>query len=143
MRKLLVIVFAAALVIVAGSNALAFDKSDKNCEKCHTLSLDQAKELMKGFGPTITVLGVHSGPIKGLWEVDIEAGGRKNVVYVDYSKKKVIAGNIIDIKTKTSYTQESLEKINKVDYTSIPLTNSVIMGSKNAKYKIIVFDDPE
>ncbi len=123
--------------------ASAFDKCDQNCEKCHTLSTDQAKELFKELGPDINVLGVQAGPVKGFWEVDIEAGGRKNVVYVDYSKKTVIAGNIIDIKTKTSYTQESLQKISKVDVSSIPLTNSVVMGDKDAKYKIIVFDDPE
>jgi thiol:disulfide interchange protein DsbC len=143
MRRLLLICFAAALVISAQGNASAFDKSDQHCEKCHTLSVDQAKELFKELGPNISVLGVHAGPIKGLWEVDIESGGKKNVVYVDYAKKKVIAGNIIDIKTKASYTQESLQKINKVDVASIPLSNSVVMGDKNAKYKIIVFDDPE
>jgi thiol:disulfide interchange protein DsbC len=138
-----VIAFAAALVISAAGNASAFDKSDQNCEKCHTLNVTQANELFKGLGPDIKVLGVHAGPIKGLWEVDIESGGRKNVVYVDYAKKRVIAGNIIDIKTKSSYTQESLQKINKVNVSSIPLSNSVVMGDKNAKHKIIVFDDPE
>jgi thiol:disulfide interchange protein DsbC len=143
MRRFFFICFIAALVISARGHASAFDKCGQACDKCHTLSVDQAKELFKQLGPNIDILGVHAGPIKGLWEVDIDAGGRKSVVYVDFSKKKVIAGNIVDIKTKTSYTQESLQKINKVDFASIPLGNSVVMGDKDAKYKIIVFDDPE
>jgi thiol:disulfide interchange protein DsbC len=143
MRRLLFIFFVTALVISVHGNALAFDKCDRACEKCHTLSVDQAKEIFKQLGPNVEVLGVHAGPIKGLWEVDIESGGRKNVVYVDFSKKKVIAGNIIDIKTKKSYSQESLQEISKVNVASIPLANSVVMGDKNARYKIIVFDDPE
>jgi thiol:disulfide interchange protein DsbC len=143
MRRLLFILCIAALVISARGNASAFDKCGQECEKCHTLNVDQAKEVFKELGPNIDILGVQPGPIKGLWEVDIESGGRKNVVYLDFSKKKVIAGNIIDVKTKTSYTQESLQKINKVDVSSIPLDNSVVIGDKDAKYKIIVFDDPE
>jgi thiol:disulfide interchange protein DsbC len=143
MRRFFFICFIAALVLSGRGHAAAFDKCDQACDKCHTLSLDQAKEVFKQLGPNIDVLGVHAGPIKGLWEVDIESGGRKNVVYVDFSKKKVIAGNIVDIKTKRSYTQESLQQISKVDFASIPLGNSVVMGDKNAKYKIIVFDDPE
>ncbi len=143
MRRLLFICFIAALVISARGNASAFDKCDEDCNKCHTLSADQAKEVFKALAPNIKVLGVHAGPIKGLWEVDIESGARKNVVYLDFAKKKVIAGNIIDVKTKTSYTQESLQEINKVDVASIPLADSVVMGDKDAKYKIIVFDDPE
>jgi thiol:disulfide interchange protein DsbC len=143
MRKFFFICFIAALVISAHGHAYAFDKCDQTCDKCHTLSVDQAKEVFKQLGPNIDILSVHAGPIKGLWEVDIESGGKKNVVYVDFSKKKVIAGNIIDIKTKRSYTQESLQQINKVNAASIPLGNSVVMGDKDAKYKIIVFDDPE
>jgi thiol:disulfide interchange protein DsbC len=143
MRRFLFIFFVAALVISGRGNASAFDKCDRACDKCHTLSVDQAKEIFKGLGPNVDILGVHAGPIKGLWEVDIESGGRKNVVYVDFSKKKVIAGNIIDIKTRSSYTQESLQEISKVNVSSIPLADSVVMGDKNAKYKIIVFDDPE
>jgi hypothetical protein len=143
MRRFFLIFFIAALVISGRGNASAFDKCGQACDKCHTLSVDQAKEVFKELGPNIDVLGVHAGPIKGLWEVDIETGGRKNVVYVDFSKKMVIVGNIVAIKTKRSYTQESLQEISKVNVASIPLANSVVMGDKNAKYKIIVFDDPE
>jgi thiol:disulfide interchange protein DsbC len=143
MRRFLFILFIAALVISGRGHASAFAKCGQDCGKCHSLTVNQAKELFKELGPNIDVLGVHAGPIKGLWEVDIESGGRKNVVYVDFSKKKVIAGNIVDIKTKKSYTQESLQEINKVNFSSIPLDNSVVMGHKDAKHKIIVFDDPE
>jgi hypothetical protein len=143
MRRFFLIFFIAALVSSGRGNASAFDKCDRACDKCHTLSVDQAKEVFKELGPNVDVLGVHAGPIKGLWEVDIETGGRKNVVYVDFSKKMVIVGNIVAIKTKRSYTQESLQEISKVNVASIPLANSVVMGDKHAKYKIIVFDDPE
>ena len=68
---------------------------------------------------------------------------RKNIVYLDYSKKKIIIGNVIELQTKTNLTRESLDRINKVDLSQVPLENSLVMGDKDAKYKIVVFDDPE
>jgi len=137
----LTIVFVA--LSAAYGNVYAFDKCDQDCIKCHTINAEEAKEALKGFAPDVKILDVRQGPLNGLWEIGIEAGGKKNIVYIDFSKKKVIAGNVLDIKTKTNYTQESFQKINKVDVSLIPLDNSVIMGDKDAKYKVIVFDDPE
>ncbi len=144
MRKFLLFLSVVFITLWASyGNVSAFDKCDQECIKCHTMNAEEAKEALKGFAPDVKILDVRQGPLNGLWEIGIEAGGKKNIVYIDFSKKKVIAGNVLDIKTKTNYTQESLQRINKVDVSLIPLDNSVIMGDKDAKYKIIVFDDPE
>jgi thiol:disulfide interchange protein DsbC len=142
MRKFSFILIAV-FIALASRNGNAFDKCGQDCIKCHTMNAEEAKEVLEGLIPNVKIIEVRQGPLNGLWEVGIEAGGRKNIVYVDFSKKKVIAGNLIDIKTKTNQTQESFQRINKVDFSSIPLDNSVIMGDKDAKYKVIVFDDPE
>ena len=143
MRKLILIpliIFTA--FFFSSPNVSAFDMCDQNCSTCHTLSKSDAKDVLQKLIPDVKVLEVGNGPIKGLWEVGIENNGRKGIIYIDYSKNKVIAGNIIDIATKKNYTRDSFEKINKVDYASIPLTHSIIMGDKNAKYKVVVFVDP-
>ncbi len=142
MRKLWIIVFLVSVAFSATGTALAFDKCDQDCTKCHTFTSDQASALLKSVIPDIKIIEVKAGPLNGLWEVAMEAGGRKGILYVDYNQKKVIAGNIFDIQTRTNYTQESFNRINKVDYAAIPLDNSVVMGDKDAKIKIIVFDDP-
>ncbi len=143
MRKIWVLAFLISITVSGTSTALAFDKCDQDCTKCHTLNSDQTSTLLKSLVPDIKIIEVKPGPIKGLWEVAMETGGRKGILYVDYNQKKVIAGNIFDIQTRTNYTQESFNKINKVDYASLPLDNSVVMGDKDAKTKIVVFDDPE
>ena len=144
MRKFLFILIAFFIALASRyGNAFAFDKCDQDCIKCHTMNAEEAKEVLQGLIPNVKIIEVRQGPLNGLWEVGIEAGGKKNIIYIDFSKKKVIAGNLIDIKTKTNQTQESFQRINKVDFSSIPLDNSVIMGDKDAKYKVIVFDDPK
>ncbi len=147
MRKItLLFILGVFLVLSVNGTANAFPEGGKDCTKCHTLNAEQAKEVLKELIPDVTILGVQNGPINGLWEVGMESAGKKSILYIDYSKKNIIAGNIFGIKTKTNYTQIAFEKINppvKIDYSAIPLENSLVMGDKNAKYKIIVFDDPD
>jgi len=143
MRKLLIVIaFISVAFFLSPRISSAFDKCDKNCSKCHTLTAQQAKDVLVKLVPDVKVLEVAKGPINGLWEVGMETRGRKGIVYIDFSKKKVIAGNIIDLATKKNYTQESFQRINKVDFALIPLRNSLVMGDKNAKHKVVVFIDP-
>jgi thiol:disulfide interchange protein DsbC len=144
MRKFLFVLTILCISLsVKSGYVYAFDKCGQDCMKCHSLTADDAKAALKDLIPDVKILDVRQAPLKGLWEVAIESGGRKNVLYLDFSKKKVIAGNLVDIKTRTNHTQESFQRINKVDFSSIPLDKSVIMGDKDAKYKVVVFDDPE
>lgn len=143
MRKLLYVSIIISLAFFfSPRNVSAFDKCDRNCAKCHTLTVKDAKDALEKLIPDVKVLEVGKGPINGLWEVGMETRGRKGIVYLDFAKKKVIAGNIIDLASRKNYTQESFDKINKVDFASIPLKNSIIMGNKDAKHKVVVFVDP-
>ncbi len=145
MKKFILLLSAVVLAsLINQGNAHAFAKgAEQECIKCHTINSEQAKEVLKGLAPDVKILQIQAGPVNGFWEVGIESGGRKNIVYIDFSKKKVIVGNIIDAQTKASYTKTSFDKINKVDVSQIPLENSIVLGPKDAKYKIVVFDDPD
>ncbi len=124
-------------------HSYSFAETEKDLSESLSLSVDEASALLKGLDPNIKVIAVKKSPVEGLWEVDVESGGRKLPVYVDFSKKHLISGSIIDIKEKKNLTQERLSEINKVDVSQIPLDDAVVMGDKNAKHRVIVFDDPE
>lgn len=145
MRRYIYILVVLTLALLSRyENACAFTKgAEQECIKCHTINAAQVAEVMKPFVPDVKVLNVLPGPIKGIWEINFESGGKKNVIYLDYSKKILIAGNLIDTQTKINYSKESFDKLNKIDVSQIPLDNALLMGSKDAKYKILVFDDPE
>jgi thiol:disulfide interchange protein DsbC len=91
----------------------------------------------------VKILEIRPSEVKGLWEIDLESKGQKGIIYVDFSKKYVVSGSIIDIKTKANVTQDRFSSINKVDISQIPLDDALVMGDKEAKYRVIVFDDPD
>lgn len=117
----------------------SFEEKDKPLD----LSVDEALSLLKNFDPSVKVIEVRKSPVEGLWEVDILAGGKKSLVYVDSSKKNLVSGQIISIQDKKNLTQDRLTEINKVNVSKIPLDDAIVMGDKKAKYPVIVFDDPE
>ena len=142
MHKLLFSVVMAILLLPV-SYSYGFSEKGQDCSKCHTLSKDEAATLLKDFAANMKVLEVIMSPVKGMWEVDVEAGGKKGLVYIDFSKKHLISGSIIAIKGRMNLTQERFTEINKVDISQIPLNDALVMGDKDAKYKIVVFDDPD
>ncbi|HEX8948401.1 MAG TPA: disulfide isomerase DsbC N-terminal domain-containing protein, partial [Dissulfurispiraceae bacterium] len=124
------------------THSYAFPTDNRDCSKCHTLTKDEATALLRDMIPNLHVLEVRQSPVKSMWEVDLASSGQKGVVYVDYSKKYLLA-DMLDIKGKKNLTQERLIELTRVDASKIPLKNALVMGSKDAKHKVIVFDDPD
>ena len=135
MRKLLVsfIVILTVLTIGISPAVLASEKG---------LTSEEAQSALKPIIPDAKVLEIRPAQIKGLWEVAIETRGQKGVVYLDSEGHYGFFGSILDLKTKRNFTQERNGELNKVDVSKIPLDDAVVMGDRNAKYRIIVFDDP-
>ncbi len=142
MKRILVSV-AMALVLFSVQAAYGFSSKGQDCSKCHTLKKDEAAGLLKSIIPNAQVLDVRTSPFKSVWELDIEVNGKKAILYVDLSKKFLFSGTLFDINAKNNLTQNRMEELNRVDVSKIPLQDAIVLGSKNAKNRIIVFDDPD
>jgi thiol:disulfide interchange protein DsbC len=145
MRRFIVIVSIAVAVITFSivHNSYSDDRCNHTCSKCHQITNQEAINLLKDTAPDVKILEIRPSEVKGLWEIDLESKGQKGIIYVDFSKKYVVSGSIIDIKTKANVTQDRFSSINKVDISQIPLDDALVMGDKEAKYRVIVFDDPD
>jgi thiol:disulfide interchange protein DsbC len=144
MRKIILLIVMSSFLVLSGyRTAFAFAQGDQDCSKCHTLTNEQATKTLSEMVPDVKVLNVAPSAVKGLWEISVETGGRKVIVYLDYSGKHLLAGNLFQIQTRTNLTQEKLQDLNRVDISQIPLKDALVLGDKNAKYKVIVFDDPD
>lgn len=145
MRKFFLITFAVIAVLVLSTvhTTHSGETTDHNCAKCHQITNADASALLRDIIPELKILEIRQATIKGLWEIAIETRGQKGIVYVDYSKKNIISGSVIDIETKTNLTQERSIELNKVDVSVIPLDDALVMGDKDAKRRVIVFDDPD
>jgi thiol:disulfide interchange protein DsbC len=138
MRKFILIVFIAITIITFGIVHNIY-----STENCDQITNQEAVDLLKELAPDVKVLEVRPAPVKGLWEFAVESKGQKTILYVDCSKKYLITGSILDLKTKANVTQERYIEISKVDVSKIPLDDAIVMGDKEAKYRVIVFTDPD
>ena len=145
MRRFILIFFVVFFVtcLITIHNTYSIETCDHNCTKCHRITNDEILSLVKELVPDAKVLDVRTSFVKGIWEIAIEAKGQKGIIYVDFSKKYIVTGAILNVKAKTNVTQERLIEINKVDVSQIPLDDALVMGDKDAKLRIIVFDDPD
>ncbi|MDA8169917.1 MAG: hypothetical protein M0Z59_09535 [Nitrospiraceae bacterium] len=147
MRKLIlsvVLVLSAALLY--GAEASAFSNSGScggDCRTCHSFKTRDAQDLLGSLNPQVKVLGVDKSPVGGLWQVTYEFRGQKGITYIDFEKKHIIEGKIIDIKSRADITDQKLSEMNRVDFSKIPVKDALIMGKADAPIKAIVFDDPE
>ncbi len=152
MRKYTVL---ACLVVILLSfflldgSAIAFGGCEENCQKCHSLEQKEVHGILEKMNaPDAKVLGIKMSPVRGLWEVSLEDKGKRGVIYVGFSKKYVMPGPIYEVETASDKTQESLGAANEpaeryVDVARIPVNDALVMGEKDARFRVIVFTDPD
>jgi thiol:disulfide interchange protein DsbC len=147
---LLAAVFLVSALFQLNSDGLqAFDKNghEMDCQKCHVLTNQEAKEILKNVKiPEAEILKVQLSPVKGIWEVSFLNQGRPAVFYVDFSKTFLLPGPVVDIKSGKNRTQERLAKLQesrRVDFSKIPLNQGLVLGDGLAPQKVAVFTDPD
>ncbi len=142
---------AWALLATAAANlpapAWAFGPSAEGCaadecSACHTLSREEARTLLKDL--VHDVLRVGPSPVPGLWVVDVEdRRGKRGPIYIDFSKRFVISGTVLELATRRDLARERAIELNRIDPSAIPLDDAVVMGDPKAPDRIVVFTDPD
>jgi len=143
MPKTSFLAFLLLFCLLPSNPSFCFEGKGQDCSKCHTLSSDEAVDLLKGVIPDIRIINVKLSPSKGLWEVYLESGGRKGLIYVDFAKKHFFMGSLISIRERKNLTQERFTELNKVDVSQIPLNDALVLGDQKARIKVISFHDPD
>ncbi|WP_420264386.1 DsbC family protein [Candidatus Magnetominusculus dajiuhuensis] len=143
----MILAAATIMPLLAPHRAAAMNGCDTNCASCHKLDKQEAAEIVSGLNPGLSVEGVAVSPSKGLWEIIVkskaEPKGEKVILYLDFSKGNLFVGKLIKLKTKENLTDKRNMELNKVDYSSIPVKDALLLGEKNAIHKIIIFTDPD
>jgi thiol:disulfide interchange protein DsbC len=137
----------ATCVLFTGFGTYAFSGCEENCLKCHSLANDEVYLILNKLNlPEAKVLKIQISPVKGLWEVAIDNKGQKGILYVDFSKKHIVAGQIIEFNAAINKTKERVDALNRdkrINTVSIPLREALVLGSNSAEKKVIVFTDPD
>ena len=133
---------------------LACDPSaNKASSQGKELTTQEAETLIKGLlkdnaDVTFEIKKVQRSNMAGLWEVRATLQGDNIILYTDDEGKKVllppqgIQVYMIEVDSGKVYTADALSEMGKIDPSTMPLEGAIIYGSKEAKNKIVVYDDP-
>jgi thiol:disulfide interchange protein DsbC len=142
LSKLLILLFALFTISLSlgARSADAFQPAgcSGDCVGCHELTKAEAAKLLRTDKYKAVVRDIKPSAVKGLWEVSVTQGDKELTLYIDFAKQYLVEGRFVP-----------LEEIGKgpelkvVNPASIPLDRALLIGSKNAKHKVIVFDDPD
>jgi len=140
MRFLLIFV----VLIFCAHNAFAMTADGcgaGTCNECHSITKEETAQLLGSMVDKVN--SVEFSEVPGMWVAEVEKGGNKLPVYIDFSKQYLVSGNVIRLNDKENLTQQRSARMNKVDISTIPLEDALLLGKSSAKTKVIVFTDPE
>lgn len=146
MLKELCSAVAVSVIIATSSFAMAKEGCGGVCATCHSLTEKEATELLKKTGTSVT--SVKQSPARGLFELLVERDGQKGILLLDYGKKHLIQGMVVDLeklKPVSAHEQNfpQPKQPTSVDVSTIPVANAVVMGNPKGSKKIYVFTDPD
>ena len=146
MLKQLVFTLVVSVLLASPSFAMAKDGCNGDCTSCHSLTPEEATKLLKKTGATVT--SVKMAPARGLFELLVEREGQKGLLFMDFGKKHLIQGQLVDIEKlqPVSAHQQNLpqpKQQTSLDVKTIPVANAVVMGNPKASKKLYVFTDPD
>jgi hypothetical protein len=102
MRKILIIaILFSFLVLLLVGESLALTKE----EASHIL-----KDLIK---TEVKILEIREAPLQGFWEVVMETGQERRIIYIDKNVRFIIHGTILDRQIKRNLTLDRLKDFQK------------------------------
>jgi thiol:disulfide interchange protein DsbC len=138
---------AVAMVLLTPSRALSFGGGGEGCgagtcSECHSFEKAEAETILSGI--VDKVHSVEFAIVPGLWRVDAEAKGKRGVLYVDFSKSYAVSGRVLRLADWQDVTElRPAVTPKKADFSSIPLKDALVVGSREAPKKVVVFTDPK
>ncbi|MGN6317659.1 DsbC family protein [Trinickia sp.] len=126
LAKRIAAVAALAAVVALGCTARADQTTDK------------LKATLQARLPEVQIKSIAKAPIPGLYEVNLGS----QMLYSDATGDYVIAGDLVDTKTRSNLSEAHLADLNKVDFASLPLDRAVKVVKGNGSRRMAVFSDP-
>ncbi len=98
-----------------------------------------AEQIRKAL-PMVPIVAIKGSPMPGLYELQVGT----QILYSDSTGRYLMrGGHILDMQAQKDITQQRLEDINRVEWSSLPLDKAIVSGDKHAKKSIAIFTDPE
>jgi len=78
-------------------------------------------------------------PMNGLFEVRLQTN---ELYYTDAEGNFLITGQLIETRTRRNLTEERENKLNAIDFSTLPLKDAITLVRGQGRRKLAVFEDP-
>jgi thiol:disulfide interchange protein DsbC len=103
----------------------------------------EIRQALKSRFPSIRVDGIQAAPMPGLFEVRFQSRDGPQLLYSDAQGNFLfVDGNLIDAKSGRNLTEERLQKLSAIEFSSLPLDLAVKVQRGNGKRVLAMFSDP-
>ena len=82
---------------------------------------------------------IRATAMPGLYEVRVGPAG---IFYPDAQGDVLIQGAMMDTKARRNLTEERINALNAIDFSTLPLKDAIVFKSGNGRRKLAVFEDP-
>jgi len=132
MRKHISARFILHLLILCCMVYPVFAADSSNKKGCDAISPPEIQDILKNIkADNAKVLYIKKSPLAGICEVAIEIGAQPNIFYFDVAKTHLFFGNLVEMKTMTNQTAQSVTEIQdkkRIDISKISLTATLVLG---------------
>lgn len=101
------------------------------------------RQAVQALAPEAKVVSVSKTPLPDLYEVVVDGPRGIALVYASGKGDYVLVGELLDVKKRRNLTGERMERLNAVDFDSLPLSQAIKMVQGNGKRRMAVFSDPD
>jgi len=108
-------------------------------------SSDKVQEgFRKTFGRDVKVLKVEASAIPSLCEVQMNLGGRNEIMYSDPEGKFFVMGPLFDVQKGVNLTEQALALLNRLGEQDMKQLESLVAFSSGTSEKVVYYvTDPE
>lgn len=109
----------------------------------HFSASAQDAVIRKNLGERLPQMGkideINKTPVPGLFEVRVNG---TDIFYTDAEGNYLVQGSLIDTKLRRNLTEERVEKLTAIDYSTLPMKDAFTIVRGNGKRQLAVFEDP-
>jgi len=133
---------AAGLALLAATAlAAALPAAAQVVEKAVPLTAEaqSIKKALEQKFPGGDIRGIVKTPYFGLYEVQFD----DRVLYTDAKVKYLLVGSVYDTESKTNLTEDRQRKLNRVDFSKLPLDLAIKKVKGTGERQMVVFSDAD
>ena len=103
----------------------------------------EIRQVLKVKFPNVKVEGVQPAPFASLYEVRFQTQEGRQIIYTDAQANFfIVEGNLIDAKSGRNLTEERMQKLSAIEFSSLPLDLAVKIQRGNGRRVLAMFTDP-